>query len=202
MRFRATVKQTLETKSGEIDRRQAGRWCSWRLTRRNPLSVIIISGTLSIERGSSRVRSIRLHLSKWEIMMGLAYMHHVKGSRENSIGKYSATYNTRVIWREGDMSNSVICGGNKRKPAKRQKINGKRKKLKKTSRWMSNLDWYSIILYLITCIIEVLSRKLLNQSVYYVHLSYSYCLRENRTRSVFYQSIPQTSLLRHIKLYI
>lgn len=121
MRFRATVKQTLETKSGEIDRRQAGRWCSWRLTRRNPLSVIIISGTLSIERGSSRVRSIRLHLSKWEIMMGLAYMHHVKGSRENSIGKYSATYNTRVIWREGDMSNSVTAG-NKRNQRNDRKL--------------------------------------------------------------------------------
>lgn len=118
MRFRATVKQTQGTKSGEIDRRQAGRWCSWRLTRRNPLSVIIISGTLSIERGSSRVRSIRLHLSKWEIMMGLAYIHHVKGSRENSIGKYSATYNMRVMYEGRDTSNGVMWAGNERRPAK------------------------------------------------------------------------------------
>lgn len=82
--------QTNSRNEERWDRSKTGRWCSWCLTRRNPQSVIIISGTLSIERGSSRVRSIRLHLSKWEIMMGFAYIHHVKGSRENSIGKYLA----------------------------------------------------------------------------------------------------------------
>lgn len=58
-------------------------------------------------------------------MMGLVYIHHVKGSRENSIGKYSATYNMRVMYEGRDTSNGVICADNERKPAKaREKISG------------------------------------------------------------------------------
>lgn len=76
------------TKNGEIDRRQAGLWCSWCLTRRNPLSVIIISGTLSIGRGSSRVKSICLHLSKWGITMG-SHISCIKDSMKIQLGTIS-----------------------------------------------------------------------------------------------------------------
>jgi len=50
-------------------------------------------------------------------MMGLTHIHHVKGSRENSIGKHSTTYNMRVMYEGRDTSNGVICAGNERNPA-------------------------------------------------------------------------------------